>query len=108
MTEEEEFNNPDYNNPNSIYYRKKLKSGVFDNFPYLGNLKERQRENGDGFLIGYACFTDILNIPEEYLVLRSNNKKYVKFIINKYINGPNKHGETHSLAVDTFKFNKEN
>jgi hypothetical protein len=109
MTEEEEFNNPDYNNPNSVNYHvdKSFTKSNEDNFPYLGNFREKQRRNGDSFFTGWVCMDEIEKIPEEYIKLRADGKKYVKFVLNKYLKGVNEHGETHSFAVDTFTFNKK-
>lgn len=118
MTQEEEFNNPDYNNPNSINYQVDKREGYDktlaamaktseDNFPYLGNFVEKKRKNGDSFFTGLVCMDEIEKIPQEYIKLRGDGKRYVKFILNKYLKGENEHGETHSFAVDTFNFNKK-
>jgi len=116
MTEEETYNNPDYNNANSIFYKVKKKPNFKKDdedvnskntkFPYLGNLREKFRKNGDSFFPGMVCVDDFEKIPPEYIV-KKGGKRYVKVIVNKYINGVNEHGNTHSLAVDTYSFKKE-
>ena len=70
---------------------------------YLGNLQEKTRQNGDKFLIGSICVDDIQNVPDEHVSKWKNGKKYIKVIINPYKNGANEYGNTHSLAVDTYK-----
>ena len=127
MKEEEMYNNPEYNNPNSIFYKVKKKpvlkkdadtdelykvkededvNSKNTKFPYLGNLREKFRKNGDSFFPGFICVDDFNKIPPEYIV-EKGGKKYVKIVINKYINGVNEHGNTHSCAVDTYSFKKE-
>ncbi len=110
MTEEEKFNNPDYNNPNSINYRVKLDGIENSNKPvkpYLGDFKEKFRKNGDSFFTGEVSREDFNNIPDEYFKLKGDGKNYVKLVLNKYIKGPTEFGETHSFSVDTFTFKKE-
>lgn len=99
---EEESN---YDNPNSIYYRRiKAADKPAEKAPekiYLGNLKEKYRQAGDAFLTGYICLDELNNLPKEYITLRGN-RKYVKIVINPFVDGPNDHGNTHSCAVDTY------
>jgi hypothetical protein len=73
---------------------------------YLGNGQERIRPNTkEAFHTGTMCFDDILKIPDEHLRMAKNGKRYFKWILNPYLEGPNEYGNTHSIAVDTFKPN---
>ena len=74
---------------------------------YLGNLKEKTRENGDKFLVGSLCLNDIDEIPAEHKTTGTNNKTYVRIIVNPFRNGANQYGNTHSIAIDTFKPDKD-
>lgn len=71
---------------------------------FLGNGQEKiRRMDSKTFYTGTMCYDDILKIPGEHLKLAKNGKRYFKWILNPYIDGPNEYGNTHSLAVDTFK-----
>jgi hypothetical protein len=71
---------------------------------FLGNGQEKiRRKDGKIFNVGTMCYDDILKIPAEHLRMAKNGKRYFKWILNPYIDGPNEYGNTHSLAVDTFK-----
>lgn len=74
---------------------------------YLGNLQEKTRPSGDKFLTGSLCIDDINNVPEEHVQTGKNGKRYLRVVINPYRNGANEYGNTHSVAVDTFKPNKD-
>ncbi len=71
---------------------------------YVGNMKEKARpSSGDKFLVGSICLTDFNNIPEEHKTEGKNGKIYVNVIINPFKQGPNQYGNTHSIAIDTYK-----
>jgi hypothetical protein len=75
---------------------------------YLGNLQEKSRVSGDKFLTGSVCLDDIENVPNEHIQKGNNGKRYLKIIISPYKNGANEYGNTHSVAVDTFKPTRQN
>lgn len=70
---------------------------------YLGNLQEKVRKSNDRFLVGMICLDDIENLPKEHIHKYKSGKRFVKVIINPYRDGANQYGNTHSMAVDTFK-----
>lgn len=71
---------------------------------YLGNGQERVRPvTKEVFQTGTMCYDDIVKIPEEYLRMAKNGKRYFKWILSPYRQGANEYGHTHSLAVDTYK-----
>ncbi len=70
---------------------------------YLGNLQEKVRKSNDRFLVGMICLDDIETLPEEHKIKFKSGKRFVKIIINPYRDGANQYGNTHSIAVDTFK-----
>jgi hypothetical protein len=77
--------------------------GQFPAKIYLGNLQEKSRISGDKFLTGSVCLDDIENVPNEHIQKGKNSKRYLKIIISPYKNGANEYGNTHSVAVDTYK-----
>ena len=89
----------DNNNPNSIHYKRTPPPEKL----YLGNLREKYRQNGDQFLVGYICKDEIDNLPVEHFKKFRDGKTYLRIVINPLIEGVNEHGNTHSCAVDTFK-----
>ena|ERR1700741_1995681 len=97
----EEINHDD---PNSIHY----KGAVKPNKMYFGNFREKFRQSGDKFLTGFICLDDIQKVPEDLIMVR-NGKRFIKVVINPFVDGVNEHGNTHScLLDDTFKpVNKE-
>ena len=70
---------------------------------YLGNLQEKKRQSGDKYLIGTLCVDDIENVSVEHIQTARNGKRYIRVIVNPYKNGANEYGNTHSIAVDTYK-----
>jgi hypothetical protein len=74
---------------------------------YLGNLQEKTRLSGDKFLAGSLCIDDMENVPEEHIQKGTNGKRYMRIIINPYRDGANEYGNTHSIAVDTYKPNQQ-
>ena len=77
--------------------------GQFPAKIYLGNLQEKSRATGDKFLTGSVCLNEIENVPDEHIQRGKNGKRYLKIIISPYRNGANEYGNTHSVAVDTYK-----
>jgi hypothetical protein len=80
------------------YNQNKVSSKI-----YLGNCQERSRVNGDKYLTGSICLDDIASVPEEHIQKGKNGKRYLQIIVNPYISGANAYGNTHSVAVNTFK-----
>lgn len=74
---------------------------------YLGNGREKTRKSGDKFLTASICLDDVENVPDEHIEKGNNGKRYLRIVINPYKDGPNQYGNTHSVAVDTFKPNSE-
>lgn len=70
---------------------------------YLGNLQEKVRKSNDRFLVGTICLDDIDNIPEEHIFKFRNGKRFAKIIVNPFKDGANQYGNTHSIAIDTYK-----
>lgn len=75
---------------------------------YLGNGKEKIRQNGDKFLICSICLDDLEKVPQKHIEMGKNGKKYLHFVAMPYKDGANQYGNTHSLSVDTFKPGKTN
>ena len=70
---------------------------------YLANIQEKSRKTGEIFFTGSLCLDDVESVPKEHIFTGKNGKRYVKFIINPYKDGANQYGNTHNMAVDTFK-----
>jgi len=49
-----------------------------------------------------VCLTDIKTKAEEF-IFEYNDKKYIKLIVAKKQDAPDKYGKTHSVRVDTYK-----
>jgi hypothetical protein len=87
---------------------------------YLGNLQDKIRDNGDSFSIGTICiesFLEAINVDVDvfmdmfreeiencgsHVLTPRNGLHYLKIINNPYKNGPNKYGNTQSIAVDYY------
>lgn len=74
---------------------------------YIGNAKEKTRPNGDKYIVGSICIDDINNLAPEHIAVAKNKKRYVKIVINPFRDGVNRYDNTHSVAVDTFKPDKD-
>lgn len=97
-------NNRNSNNKN--WNNKNDNGGNQKNFPpkiYLGNGREKKRQNGDSFITASICIDDIQNLKDEHISVAENGKRYVKICINPYREGANQYGNTHSISVDTYK-----
>lgn len=70
---------------------------------WLGNAKEKERQSGDKFLVGSICLDDLESVPKELISVAKNGKRYLRIVINPYMNGANEYGNTHGIRVDTFK-----
>jgi hypothetical protein len=87
-------------------WNNKNDSNNNQNFPpkiYLGNGREKKRQNGDSFITASICIDDIEKLNEEHISRAENGKRYVKICINPYRDGANQYGNTHSISVDTYK-----
>lgn len=70
---------------------------------YIGNGKQKERQSGDKYIVASICLDDINAIPEQYISVAKNGKRYTSILINPYKGGANEYGNTHSLKVNTFK-----
>ena len=91
------------NNQNKNWNNKNGDNQNFTPKIYLGNGKEKKRQNGDSFITASICIDDIEKLSEEHISKAENGKRYVKICINPYREGANQYGNTHSISVDTYK-----
>ena len=70
---------------------------------YLANIQEKTRKTGEVFFTGTLCLDEVESVPAEHIITGKNGKRYVKFIINPYKEGANQYGNTHNMALDTYK-----
>jgi hypothetical protein len=102
------MNNNYQNNGNGYQNRggnqNRNQGGQSEQRIYVGNAKEIKRKDGSSFISATICLDDVdTQEAQSHVFTGKNGKRYLKVVVNPFRDGANQFGNTHSIAVDTFK-----
>lgn len=102
------MNNNYQNNQNGYQnkdsHQNRNQGGQSEQRIYVGNAKEIKRKDGSSFISATICMDDVdTKEAQSHVFTGKNGKRYLKVVVNPFRDGANQFGNTHSIAVDTFK-----